>query len=144
MSILLIDDNKAALALMKKALNSAGYRDVMAVDSTSRAIEYLCEAGSEVKETNVDIILFDIMMDEMDGAAFCRKIREYKHLKDVPILIITACDGARGVGIIPNLPAKKQKVSYTERSRIVLHTDGLLEVLDVVPDDVCLISITIP
>ncbi len=37
-----------------------------------------------------DIIVSDIMMDEMDGYAFCRSIRDMDEYKNIPFIFLTA------------------------------------------------------
>jgi CheY-like chemotaxis protein len=38
----------------------------------------------------VDIVLMDIMMPEMDGIETMREIRKRSHLRDIPIVAVTA------------------------------------------------------
>jgi sigma-B regulation protein RsbU (phosphoserine phosphatase) len=39
-----------------------------------------------------DLILLDIMMPEMDGYEVCRRLKENKQTKDVPVIFLTAMD----------------------------------------------------
>lgn len=57
--LLLVDDDKTLLLIMKTALKSAGY-DVAAFSDGKRALEHLSQAP-------VDMIITDIMMPETDG-----------------------------------------------------------------------------
>ena len=76
--ILAVDDEKEILAIIKKALEKSGHH-VTAVTSPL-----------EVKEEyygRYDLILLDVMMPDMDGFTFCRKIRK---LVDCPLIFLTA------------------------------------------------------
>ena len=42
------------------------------------------------KRADIDLILLDMMMPEMDGIEACRIVRQYEHLKDIPIIMVTA------------------------------------------------------
>ena len=42
------------------------------------------------KRADIDLILLDMMMPEMDGIEACRIVQQYEHLKDIPIIMVTA------------------------------------------------------
>ncbi len=66
--ILVVDDEDYHRELMHKLLSKLGY-DVQAVESAEDAFSLL--------ETNrYPVIITDLIMLEMDGVEFCRKIRE--------------------------------------------------------------------
>ena len=66
--ILVVDDEDYHRELMQKLLSKLGY-DVQAVESAENAFSLL--------ETNrYPVIITDLIMLEMDGVEFCRKIRE--------------------------------------------------------------------
>ena len=66
--ILVVDDEDYHRELMQKLLSKLGY-DVQAVESAEDAFTLL--------ETNrYPVIITDLIMLEMDGVEFCRKIRE--------------------------------------------------------------------
>ncbi len=76
--ILVIDDDKGILELIRRALEREGYRVTLQEDPL--AIDYEKLAGYQ-------LILLDVMMPGMDGFDLCRKIRGKV---DCPILFITA------------------------------------------------------
>jgi CheY-like chemotaxis protein len=57
---------------------------IVAADNGRAAIEILR------KETDIDIVLMDIMMPEMDGLDTMREIRKMPACKDLPIIAVTA------------------------------------------------------
>ena len=66
--ILVVDDEDYHRELMQKLLSKLGY-EVKAVESAEDAFFFL--------ETNrYSVIISDLIMLEMDGVEFCRKIRE--------------------------------------------------------------------
>ena len=76
--LLVIDDEKAILDLVKNSLE----KDVHIVT--------VCESAADVTINtlkNYDLILLDIMMPDVDGFMFCKKIRG---IVDCPILFLTA------------------------------------------------------
>lgn len=64
---------------MRKSLNRSGY-EVLSAENGRFAIDIL-------KESQVDLVLLDIMMPQMDGFEFCEEVRQ---TSDVPIIILTA------------------------------------------------------
>ena len=76
--LLVIDDEKAILDLVKNGLEKDGH------------IVTICESVADVTINalkNYDLILLDIMMPDVDGFMFCKKIRG---IVDCPILFLTA------------------------------------------------------
>jgi CheY-like chemotaxis protein len=66
--VLVVDDEDFHRELMQKLLLKLGY-DVAIVDSAEAAFSHLAEE-------KIPIIITDLIMLEMDGVEFCRKIRE--------------------------------------------------------------------
>src|SRR5690606_34172577 len=48
------------------------------------------EGFSVLKEEKIDLVLCDVTMDQMDGFAFCRKVREDKNYRTLPFIFVTA------------------------------------------------------
>ena len=66
--ILVVDDEDYHRELMQKLLSKLGY-EVEAVESAEDAFSFL-------KTNRYPVIITDLIMLEMDGVEFCRKIRE--------------------------------------------------------------------
>ncbi|CAB1063084.1 hypothetical protein D1BOALGB6SA_7867 [Olavius sp. associated proteobacterium Delta 1] len=67
-NILVVDDEDYHRELMQKLLSKLGY-EVEAVESAE-------DAFSSLEKQKFPVIITDLIMLEMDGVEFCRKIRE--------------------------------------------------------------------
>ena len=83
-NILYIEDNPDNMMLVKRALESRGYKLAEATDGLSGV------AAAESKE--VDLILLDINLPDIDGYEVARRLRasEKPALAYIPIIAITA------------------------------------------------------
>ncbi|MEW5920281.1 MAG: diguanylate cyclase [Bacillota bacterium] len=89
MRILVVDDSPFICRFIKDILEKAGYKDVLCAFSAFEAFEYLGIENSEIK-AKIDLILMDVVMPGMDGIEACTKIKSTEHLKDIPLIMITA------------------------------------------------------
>ena len=80
--VLLVDDEKSIVTLLKYNLETAGYIVDVAYDGE--------EALKKVKEVKPELIVLDVMLPKKDGIEVCKTIRSDKNL--VPILMLTAKD----------------------------------------------------
>ena len=80
-SILLTEDNTELLSLTAEQLNKY-YRILMARNGK--------EALAILKETNVDLVVSDIMMPEMDGYSLCESIKNNPQYCHIPVILLTA------------------------------------------------------
>ena len=76
--ILLIDDEKGVVTIMKKYFEMSGYQVITAYSGQEALKKMSCLP---------DIVLLDINMPDMDGLTVCQSIREYI---TCPILFLTA------------------------------------------------------
>jgi DNA-binding response OmpR family regulator len=79
--MLLVDDN-ADVRYFIKSHFSSGYHIVEAKDGL--------EGWHMAVKTIPNIIISDVMMPDMDGFEFCRKIRKDERTSHIPILLLTA------------------------------------------------------
>ena len=88
--------------------------------------DYLQVDSPQPKETSVDIILLDIMMPEIDGIEACRKLQSIPHLKDIPVIFVTALEDsnkvaeALDVGGIDYIMKPINKIDLLARIRVGL------------------------
>jgi DNA-binding response OmpR family regulator len=84
-TILIVDDDETILNVLERELRKSGFAVLKAVNGK--------EALEVVSRHPVDIIVSDISMPEMDGLAFCERIRQNPELVDVPFIFLTVHDG---------------------------------------------------
>ena len=80
--ILVVDDDKTNRTLLSIILKKAGYRVMEAEDGQ--------DALKKTLETPVDLVLLDIMMPNMDGYEACRRMKEDRGTRDVPVIFLSA------------------------------------------------------
>ncbi len=78
-TILVVDDEKNIVQLMRLYLNKEGYRVEAAYDGA--------QALDKARTVRPDLVVLDIMMPELDGLAVCKELRK---TSNVPIIILTA------------------------------------------------------
>ncbi|MPZ74790.1 MAG: response regulator, partial [Nitriliruptorales bacterium] len=81
--ILVVDDDVRNVFALTSALESFGM-DVLFAENGKKGIDLL------LRNTDVDLVLMDIMMPEMDGYETCRAIRSMPQFQRLPIISLTA------------------------------------------------------
>jgi two-component system response regulator RpaA len=83
--ILIIDDDKAIVELVKANLELQGHEILTANDALT---------GIAITQQELpDLIILDLMMPEVDGFTACQRIRQSEVTKEIPILMLTALSG---------------------------------------------------
>ncbi|NKN36772.1 PleD family two-component system response regulator [Agrobacterium sp. a22-2] len=82
--ILVVDDIPANVKLLEARLLSE-YFDVLTADNGFKALE-ICD------QTQVDLILLDIMMPGMDGFEVCDRLKSNPKTAHIPVVMVTALD----------------------------------------------------
>ncbi len=80
--ILLTDDDTSVLKLLTIGLKKAGY--------TVIAAENGLDGFNKAQEEQPDLIVSDVVMPEMDGINFCRKVREESSIPMVPFIFMSS------------------------------------------------------
>ncbi len=89
MAILIVDDSTDHYALLRSILTKAGHQQILGSESAQAAFSMLNVDGIQ-SATDVDLILMDVLMPEIDGVQACRRIKQQTHLRDIPIIMVTA------------------------------------------------------
>lgn len=92
--ILLVDDERDVVTLIKFMLEKDGHMVIAAYDGA----EALVKAGIEPRdETAVmpDLVILDVMMPVMDGVAVRARLQEDARTKSIPVIVLTAKGGAK-------------------------------------------------
>lgn len=117
-NILIVDDNITNLKMAEHALKDQ-YR-VSLLTSGMQALNFL-------RKKTPDLILLDINMPNMDGFCVNQKIKEMDHIKEVPVIFLTAQDDieteirALSEGVVDFI--RKPFIPQTMCSRIKLHLE---------------------
>jgi CheY-like chemotaxis protein len=89
MAILIVDDSTDHYALLRSILTKAGHNQILGAESAQAAFSMLNLDGIQ-SATDIDLILMDVLMPEIDGVQACRRIKQQTHLRDIPIIMVTA------------------------------------------------------
>jgi signal transduction histidine kinase len=84
--ILVVDDERSNLRLLKAYLKPEGYALVEAL------------SGLEALEKSAlgpDLILLDVLMPEMDGLETCRRLKEMEATREIPVIFLSALQDSR-------------------------------------------------
>lgn len=85
--ILVVDDHPSSRMTAMSLLAMEGY-EVLEADSGQAALE-------QVKKTDLDLILLDVMMPGIDGYEVCRRLKQDEQTRLTPIVFITALNDRR-------------------------------------------------
>ncbi len=132
-TILVVDDEKNIVQLVRLYLNKEGFRVEAAYDGA--------QALEKAKSLRPDLVILDIMMPELDGLSVSKELRK---TSNVPIIILTARgdDVDRIVGLelgaddyvtkpfnprelVARVKAVLRRASHEPASQPVLEADGL-------------------
>lgn len=80
--ILLVDDEKDVLQVMRKKIQAAGYEVSIAYNGK--------EALEISSHEHPHLILTDVVMPVMDGLAFCHELKNRQDLSHIPVIVATA------------------------------------------------------
>lgn len=130
MRILIVDDNPTNVIIIREILKKEQYRNIVTASSAIEMLEYIGigDHSSELrpKRVDVDLILLDMMMPEMDGIEACRIVQQYDHLKDIPIIMVTAVGDSKKLaealdaGAVDYVTKPINKVELMARIRLAL------------------------
>ena len=99
--VLLVEDDEASRAVMRKAVHDAGWNLIEAEDGIA--------ALRLMEEQTPMLILLDLLMPNMDGFEFARTVRSDERWRTIPIIVSTA-----------------QDLSNADRTRLAGHVEAVL------------------
>lgn len=89
--ILIAEDHVDSREALGALLEAFGFHVLPAVNGA--------EAVRMARAETPDLILMDIMMPELDGFEATRRIRGFPETRHIPIITLTAMDGARSLAL---------------------------------------------
>jgi len=132
-TILIVNDTPDVLELFTVLLEREGYR-VITADNGLRALELAFSVEPE-------IVISDVVMPQMDGLDFCRRLKQHPRTADVPVLLVSALRTAdedslkgliAGADDYLELPFRRQELlvkvaRLAERHRVERHYREIVE-----------------
>jgi len=121
--VLLVDDNESLLQILKEFLEQHEM-DVIPVAHAGQALEVL-------ENTIPDIIVSDVMMPEVDGYQFHKKVRDNERWCSIPFVYLSALSGekevctAKALGCDDYLPKpfSPDELLAVIKGKLALHSD---------------------
>ncbi len=83
--VMVIDDSRTIRKTTEALLSRAGFDVLTASDGF--------EAMSVITDNHPDIIFVDIMMPRLDGYQTCTLIKNNRHFKKIPVIMLSSKDG---------------------------------------------------
>lgn len=80
--ILVIDDNKDDMLIIKRYLKEAGYESVITAEDGSEGVK-------KAREEKPDLVITDTILPDTNGFEICRQIRESEGKDKPKIIVIT-------------------------------------------------------
>lgn len=130
MKILIVDDNPTNIIIIREILKKANRRNTVSASSSKEMFEILGvkNPGSDlqVRASDVDLILLDMMMPEIDGIEACRILQRYDNLRDIPVIMVTAIGDSKKLaealdaGAVDYVTKPINKVELLARIRLAL------------------------
>lgn len=80
--ILIVEDSLTQAVQLQDVLERHGHRVTVARDGF--------DALERLREHRPALVISDVIMPEMDGCGLCRRIREQKGFKDIPVILLTS------------------------------------------------------
>ncbi|NEO85670.1 MAG: response regulator [Spirulina sp. SIO3F2] len=85
LTILAVDDSSITRKLIQQALEE-NYQVILADNAV--------DALSSIYHQHIDLLLLDVTMPGVDGLELCRTVRSLPQFETLPIIMLTARDGA--------------------------------------------------
>ncbi|HSA59543.1 MAG TPA: HD domain-containing phosphohydrolase [bacterium] len=126
--LLVVDDNKTNIELIKKQLHGQSYLFEEATNGH--------EALEKIRSWRPDLILLDLMMPGMSGYEVCKTVKGDKDLRFIPVIVITALSEledklkAIDMGADDFLIKPFNKLELATRIRSLLRLKALYDDLD--------------
>jgi CheY-like chemotaxis protein len=118
--ILIAEDNEDSRLMLRTFVESLGHRVTEAKNGR--------DAVEAVRLLRPDLILMDLNMPVLDGAAAVRYLRAQPDLRDIPILANSA-DGLRGIDLFSNFSSLGR--AYLEYTAKPFNLQSLAEQIEI-------------
>lgn len=89
MSLLVVDDSAVNRRVLEATLRIEGFGEIISASCAEEAFRIL-RLTERVKNTDIEIVLMDVLMPGIDGFEACRRIKAAPEFADLPVIIVTA------------------------------------------------------
>ena len=84
-TIMIVDDEPLNIEIVRKDLESAGYRHFLTTSNSVEAVEI-------IQREKPDLVLLDLRMPDVSGLEILEQVRATKSTQDTPVIILTAVE----------------------------------------------------
>ena len=88
-NILIVEDSMTQAIKLQASLDLNNFRTRMAYNGV--------EALQKIEEEKPTLVLSDVVMPEMDGFEFCKRVKRNPETKDIPVILLTALSDPQDV-----------------------------------------------
>lgn len=93
LQVLLVEDNPGDAELTRQSLSTSKLSiSLTTVDDGEKALKYLRKAPPYQKADRPDLVLLDLNLPKLSGGEVLREIKTDKHLKSVPVIVLTSSE----------------------------------------------------
>lgn len=85
--IMMVDDEPLTMNVVRTLLEDAGYQRFLLEQDSTRAIE-------QIRTSQPDVLLLDIMMPEVDGFQILGELRRLEEFAHLPVIVLTSSSSA--------------------------------------------------
>ena len=119
-TILAVDDDEDVLNLYRLHAEDQGYKTIVS-NSAMEALEILTQA-------KVDLIISDVLMPELDGYEFCRRVKENPVTESIPFVFVSAMTELEELVIGYSLGADDYVTKPIEYDQFIVKIKHILDV----------------
>ena len=117
--VLIIDDSKTVLAVLRKFLRSAGYETIECLDAESGLVA--------LREQKPELVFLDIMLPGMNGFAALRAIRRDPQTRGTPVIMMSGNEQAMEQFFGTRIGADDFMKKPFSRHEVFFHVERLLD-----------------
>jgi len=117
--ILIVDDEKNILLVLKIALKKAGYETILAKDGL--------EAIEKAREQKPDLILLDIVLPKLNGYLVYEALQEEPKTAKIPVVFISAKSEKEDIDKALDLGGEDYLTKPLEKEKLLQTINEILE-----------------
>lgn len=118
--IMVVDDEKDLLRIIKLNLESTGRYDVMILSNAKDLL-------SHVRKFKPDVILLDMLMPEIGGIECCEMLYNDSFARTIPIIILSALDKEKDKAKAYMSGVKDYLVKPVDRDQLICKVEKVIQ-----------------